>query len=82
MPLVDDLRQKIETDRFEFSKHAVDQSILRRINVQEVHEAIANGESFKTHGAQNQEGFVDICSAFVGYTKASATVGSIPQGRT
>ena len=44
MPLVDDLRQKIETDRFELSRHAVDQSILRHIGLREVREAIANGE--------------------------------------
>jgi Domain of unknown function (DUF4258) len=42
--LVDGLRRKIEADQFEFSKHAVDQSILRRISVQEVRDAIANGE--------------------------------------
>jgi hypothetical protein len=44
MPLVDSLRKKIETDQFEFSKHAVDQSILRNISVQEMREAIANGD--------------------------------------
>jgi hypothetical protein len=44
MPLVDDLRRKIEADQFESSKHAVDQSILRRVSVQEVRETIANGE--------------------------------------
>lgn len=44
MPLVDDLRQKIEADRFELSRHAVDQSILRHIGLQEIREAIANGE--------------------------------------
>jgi hypothetical protein len=42
--LIDELRKKIEADQFEFSRHAVDQSILRRISVQEVREAIANGE--------------------------------------
>jgi hypothetical protein len=44
MPLVDDLCQKIEADQFEFSKHAVNQGILRRTKVQEVREAVANGE--------------------------------------
>ena len=44
MSLVDEIRQKLETDRFDFSKHAVDQSIRRRIGVQEMLEAIANGE--------------------------------------
>jgi hypothetical protein len=42
--LIAQIRQKIAEDRFEFSKHAVDQSILRAIRVQEVIEAIANGQ--------------------------------------
>jgi hypothetical protein len=43
-PLITDIRQKIANDEFEFSKHAVDQSILRRIRVQEIRQAIANGQ--------------------------------------
>jgi hypothetical protein len=42
--LIDELRKKIATDQFEFSKHAADQSILRRISIQDVREAIAGGE--------------------------------------
>ena len=38
------IRYKIAEDEFEFSKHAVDQSILRRIRVHEIQEAIANGQ--------------------------------------
>ncbi len=38
------IRQKIADDKFEFSKHAVDQSILRRIRVHEIKEAIAKGQ--------------------------------------
>jgi hypothetical protein len=44
MSLIAQLRRKIESGQFEFSKHAVVQSILRRISVQEVREAIANGK--------------------------------------
>lgn len=44
MSLEDNLRRKIRDDEFEYSGHAVDQSILRRISVQELKEAIANGE--------------------------------------
>jgi hypothetical protein len=40
---IESIRQKIAEDQFEFSKHAVDQSIIRRILVREVREAIANG---------------------------------------
>ena len=42
--LIEAIRQKIADEQFEFSKHAVDQSILRQIQVQEVREAIANGQ--------------------------------------
>jgi Domain of unknown function (DUF4258) len=41
---IEEIRQKISDDRFEFSKHALDQSILRKILVREVREAIANGQ--------------------------------------
>ena len=44
MPLIDDLRSKINQNAFEFSKHAVDQTILRNISVQEIRDAINNGE--------------------------------------
>ncbi|MBD2089506.1 DUF4258 domain-containing protein [Microcoleus sp. FACHB-1515] len=42
--LVEEIRRKVAADEFEFSKHAVDQSILRQIRVQEVREAIAPGQ--------------------------------------
>ena len=42
--MIDEIRSKVASARFELSKHAVDQSLLRRIRVQEVREAIAEGE--------------------------------------
>ncbi|MFN6539966.1 MAG: DUF4258 domain-containing protein [Nostoc sp. EkiNYC01] len=39
-----EIRRKIAEDQFEFSKHAVDQSILRGIRVQELKEAISSGQ--------------------------------------
>jgi hypothetical protein len=42
--LIEEIRQKFSDEQFEFSKHAVDQSILRRIQVQEVRDVIANGQ--------------------------------------
>jgi hypothetical protein len=42
--LIEEIRQKIIEEQFEFSKHAADQTILRRIQVQEVREAIAKGQ--------------------------------------
>jgi hypothetical protein len=42
--MIEQIRIKIQARQFEFSRHAVDQSILREISVQEVREAIASGE--------------------------------------
>jgi len=42
--MIEEIRQKIARDQFEFSLHAVDQSVLRRISVQELREAIMDGE--------------------------------------
>lgn len=44
MPVIDEIRKKIAVDEFEFSKHAVDQTIIRRISVSEIREAISYGE--------------------------------------
>lgn len=44
MALIDEIRQKIAAEQFEFSKHAVDQSIIRRISVQETREIFGNAE--------------------------------------
>ena len=38
------IRDKVSRGLFELSEHAVDASILRRISVQELREAVANGE--------------------------------------
>ena len=42
--MIDDIRSKIKAGQFELTKHAVDQSIIRRISVRELCEAIANAE--------------------------------------
>lgn len=42
--LIEEIRQKFSGEQFEFSKHALDQSILRRIQVQEVRAVITNGQ--------------------------------------
>ncbi len=47
--MINEIRQKVADERFEFSKHAVDQSILRQIRVQEVREAIANGQVIESY---------------------------------
>ena len=42
--MIRELRSKIADGRFEFSQHAVDQSIIRHISVQEIREAFANSQ--------------------------------------
>jgi len=42
--MIDEIRDKFDRDKFEFSKHATDQSILREIEVQEIREAVSVGE--------------------------------------
>lgn len=42
MALLDDIRDKIAARHYEYSKHAVDQLIVRSISVSEVEEAISN----------------------------------------
>ena len=44
MAAILEIRDKIAKGQFEFSRHAVDQSILRRINVQQIREAIGEGK--------------------------------------
>ena len=40
MTMIDEIRIKIRTRQYEFSKHAVDQTIIREISVTELEEAI------------------------------------------
>jgi hypothetical protein len=42
--MIEKISEKIARNQFEFTQHAADQSILRRISVQELREAIASGE--------------------------------------
>lgn len=42
--MIDQIRAKIQADQFEISQHAVDNSILRHVTLQEVREAFAQGE--------------------------------------
>ena len=44
MKLIEELRSRFIQEKFEFSKHAVDQTILREITVREIREAIEAGE--------------------------------------
>ena len=43
-PVIEAIREKVGQDAFEFSQHAIDQTILRRITLQEIRGAIASAE--------------------------------------
>jgi hypothetical protein len=64
--VIDDIRVKIFDGLFEFSKHAVDQSILRRISVSELREGIETGEIIEDYP---NDKFGPSCLIF-GLTKA------------
>jgi hypothetical protein len=44
MEWIQAIRDKVASGDFEFSQHALDQSILRRISVQQLREALAVGD--------------------------------------
>lgn len=44
MTTIDEITAKIKTGLYEFSKHAADQSIFRRIRVSEIEQAMDNGQ--------------------------------------
>ena len=64
--MIELIRAKIAAAQFEFSRHAVDQSILRQVTVQEVREAIAVGEIIEDYPADK---YGPSCLV-LGYTKA------------
>jgi uncharacterized protein DUF4258 len=47
--LIDEIRRRVAQGALEFSQHAVDQSIIRHISVQELREAIAGGEVIEVY---------------------------------
>ncbi len=47
--MLEQIRNKIKGGQFEFSRHAVDNSILRRISVQEVREVFENSEIIENY---------------------------------
>ena|SRR2546423_1147448 len=65
--MIEQIRAKIAGGQLEFSKHAVDQSINRRIAVYEVIEAVLSGEIIETYSADK---YGASCLVF-GFTKAN-----------
>jgi hypothetical protein len=66
MAIIDDIRAKIVRGQFEFTQHAVDQSIVRHISLQELREAIAVGEVIEDYPTDK---YGPSCSIF-GFTLA------------
>lgn len=67
MTLIQEIREKIKQHRYEYSKHAVDQSIIRDISVLELEDAIA-GKSEVIEDYQDDK-YGPSC-LILGYTKA------------
>ncbi len=44
MSVIEDLRSKFDSDYFEFTKHAVDQTILQEISVCEIRDAVGKSK--------------------------------------
>ena len=67
MAMIHKIRAKLKRHQYEFSKHAVDQSIIRDISVAEVEDAIANrGEVIEDYP---DDKYGPSC-LILGYTKA------------
>lgn len=47
--MIEQIRAKVARGEFEYSRHAVDQSILRKITVEEVREAIGTAEMIEDY---------------------------------
>ena len=68
MALIDEIRLKFRAHHYEFSKHAVDQSIIRDISVAEVEDAIAGRSEVIEDYPEDKYG--PSC-LILGYTRAS-----------
>ncbi|NCJ07585.1 DUF4258 domain-containing protein [Synechococcales cyanobacterium C] len=58
---IKEIRRKIASNEFEFSKHAADQSILRQIRVHEIKEVIANGQLIEDYPTDKYGSSCLIC---------------------
>jgi hypothetical protein len=67
---IERIREKFLRGRFEFSQHAVDQTIVRRISVQEIREAISVGQIIEDYPEQIRSQLFNI--GFHRATKAFA----------
>jgi len=68
--MIREIRRKFVEEQFEFSKHAVDQSILRQVRVQEIREAIANGQVIEDYPEDKYGASCLVC----GFTKVQRPI--------
>lgn len=64
--MIEDIRAKFYRDEFEYSQHAVDQSIVRNISVNELREAVAGCELLEDYP---EDKYGPSC-LLLGFTKA------------
>jgi hypothetical protein len=64
--MISEIRRKIAAGEFEFSRHAVNQSILRRISVRELREAIVVAEIIEDYPDDKY----GLSCLVLGYTQA------------
>ncbi|HEY9766956.1 MAG TPA: DUF4258 domain-containing protein [Coleofasciculaceae cyanobacterium] len=63
-PSIKAIREKINQNDFELSKHAVDQSIIRNIPIAEIIEAIQRGEIIEDYYADDKYGASCLIAGF------------------
>jgi hypothetical protein len=71
MGILEEIRSKILRRQYEFSKHAVDQSIIREISVAEVEQAISGGSDLIEDYPDDKYG--PSC-LILGFTKAGRPI--------
>ena len=64
--LIEEIRVKVASGNFEFTQHAVDQSLLRQITVNELREAVSTGEVIEDYP---QDKYGPSC-LLLGFTQA------------
>ncbi|MGE0086129.1 MAG: DUF4258 domain-containing protein [Desulfococcaceae bacterium] len=64
------IQDKITQNRFEFSRHATDQSIIRHISVKELREMVKHGEIIEDYP---DDKYGPSCLIF-GFTKAGRSI--------
>lgn len=64
--MMEQIQAKVSAGEFEFTRHAADQSILRQVTVQEIREAIENGEIIEDYP---EDKYAPSC-LILGFTKS------------